>query len=89
MEQREQSPGTFLSRTNPPFLAALPFDMRWIATYGCADDGFYLPVVSQTDDEDLNMYPVIPMEMNQFAADSLLYLFAAVSAMLSAVYCLR
>ena len=32
------------------------------------------------------MYPVIPMEMNQFAAESLLYLFTAVSAMLSVVY---
>jgi len=35
------------------------------------------------------MYPVIPMEMNHFAADSLLYLFAAVSALLSVVYNLR
>ncbi len=35
------------------------------------------------------MYPVVPMEMNQFAADSLLYLFAAVTALLSVVYCLR
>ncbi len=35
------------------------------------------------------MYPVIPMEMNQFAVDSLLYLFTAVSAVLSAVFCLR
>ena len=29
------------------------------------------------------------MEMNQFAAESLLYLFTAVSAMLSVVYGLR
>ncbi len=35
------------------------------------------------------MYPVIPMDMNQFAADALLYLFAAVSALLSVVYSLR
>ena len=35
------------------------------------------------------MYPVIPMEMNHFAADSLLYLFAAVSALLSVVCSLR
>ncbi len=35
------------------------------------------------------MYPVIPMEMNQFAAESLLYLFTAVSALLSVVYGLR
>lgn len=42
-----------------------------------------------TDDEDLKMYPVIPMEMNPFAADSLLYFFTAVSALLSVVYCVR
>ncbi len=35
------------------------------------------------------MYPVVPIEMNQFAADSLLYLFTAVSALLSVVYCSR
>jgi hypothetical protein len=41
------------------------------------------------EDEELPMYPEIPMEMNHFAADSLLYLFAAVSAMLSVVFSLR
>ena len=46
-------------------------------------------IVLCSDDEDLNMYPVIPLEMNHFAADSLLYLFTAVSAMLSVVYCLE
>jgi len=35
------------------------------------------------------MYPVIPLEMNQFAADSLLYLFTAISTMLSVVYSMR
>ena len=35
------------------------------------------------------MYPLIPIEMNQFAADSLLFLFTAVSALLSVVYALR
>jgi hypothetical protein len=35
------------------------------------------------------MYPVVPIEMSQFAADSLLYLFAAASALLSVVYCRR
>jgi hypothetical protein len=35
------------------------------------------------------MYPVIPLEMNYFAADSLLYLFIAVSALLSVVCSLR
>jgi len=35
------------------------------------------------------MYPVIPLEMNQFAADLLLYLFTAVSAMLSVVFSMR
>jgi len=35
------------------------------------------------------MYPVIPMEMNHFAAESLLYLFTAVSVLLSVVYSLR
>jgi hypothetical protein len=29
------------------------------------------------------MYPVIPLEMNHFAADLLLFLFAAVSVLLS------
>jgi hypothetical protein len=37
----------------------------------------------------LLMYPVIPLEMNQFAADSLLFLFTAVSTLLSVVYGLR
>jgi len=46
-------------------------------------------IVSYSADEDLNMYPVIPMEMNHFAADSLLYLFTAVSAVLSVIYSLR
>ena len=35
------------------------------------------------------MYPAIPLDMNQLAADSLLYLFTAVSALLSVVYSLR
>ena len=35
------------------------------------------------------MYPVIPMELNQFAAESLLYLFTAVSAVLSVIFSLR
>jgi hypothetical protein len=35
------------------------------------------------------MYPVIPIEMNHFAADALLYLFTAVSAILSVIYGLR
>jgi hypothetical protein len=35
------------------------------------------------------MYPVIPMEMNHFAAESLLYLFTAVSAVLSVICSLR
>jgi hypothetical protein len=35
------------------------------------------------------MYPVVPLEMNQFAADALLFLFTAVSAALSVVFCLR
>jgi hypothetical protein len=35
------------------------------------------------------MYPVIPMEMNHFAADSLLYFFTAASAVLSVVLNLR
>jgi hypothetical protein len=35
------------------------------------------------------MYPVIPLEMNQFTADSLLFLFTAVSTLLSVVYGLR
>ena len=39
--------------------------------------------------EDLDMYPVFPMEMSHFAAESLLYLFTAVSAMLSVVYNLK
>ncbi len=35
------------------------------------------------------MYPVLPLELNQYAAESLLLLFTAVSALLSAVFCLR
>jgi hypothetical protein len=35
------------------------------------------------------MYPIFPLEMNQFAADALLLVFTAVSAVLSAVFCLR
>ena len=35
------------------------------------------------------MYPAIPPDMNQLAADLLLYLFTAVSALLSVVYGLR
>ena len=35
------------------------------------------------------MYPVFPLEMNHFAADSLFYLFTAVSTMLSMVFSLR
>jgi len=35
------------------------------------------------------MYPMLPLEMNQFAADSLLLLFTVVSAVLSAVFYLR
>ena len=35
------------------------------------------------------MYPVLPLEMNQFAAEALLLLFTAVSAVLSAVFCMR
>jgi hypothetical protein len=46
-------------------------------------------VVCSTDGEDRKMYPVIPMEMNHFAAESLLYLFTAVSVLLSVVYSLR
>jgi hypothetical protein len=42
-----------------------------------------------TADEDLKMYPVIPMEMNRLAADSLLYLIIAVSVVLSVVCSLR
>ena len=35
------------------------------------------------------MYPVLPLELNQYAADALLLMFTAVSALLSAVLCLR
>jgi hypothetical protein len=35
------------------------------------------------------MYPVLPLELNQYAAETLLLLFTAVSASLSAVFCLR
>jgi hypothetical protein len=35
------------------------------------------------------MYPILPVEMTQFAADALLLLFIAVSAVLSAVFCVR
>jgi hypothetical protein len=35
------------------------------------------------------MYPVIPLEMNHFAADALLYLFTAVGAVLSVILNLR
>jgi hypothetical protein len=35
------------------------------------------------------MYPVLPLETNQYAAQALLLLFTAVSAVLSAVFCLR
>jgi hypothetical protein len=35
------------------------------------------------------MYPVLPLELNQYAADALLLLFTAVSALLSAVFCMR
>ncbi len=35
------------------------------------------------------MYPVLPLDMNQFAADTLLLLFIAASALLSAVFGLR
>jgi len=35
------------------------------------------------------MYPVLPLEMNQYAAELLLLLFTAASALLSAVFCLR
>jgi hypothetical protein len=43
----------------------------------------------RSNGEDQKMYPVIPLEMNHLAADSLLYLFTAVSAMLSVVFSLR
>lgn len=66
------------------------FDIHRIATYGCEDAEAVLPLICLCiDAEDLKMYPVIPMEMNQFAADSLLYLFAAASALLSVVYGLK
>jgi hypothetical protein len=35
------------------------------------------------------MYPVLPLEMNQFAVEALMLLFAAASALLSALFCLR
>ncbi len=35
------------------------------------------------------MYPVLPLETNQFAADALLLLFTAASAVLSALFCMR
>ena len=35
------------------------------------------------------MYPVLPLETNQFAAEALLMLITAVSAVLSAVFSLR
>jgi hypothetical protein len=35
------------------------------------------------------MYPVLPLEMNQFAAQSLLLLFTAASAFVGTVFCMR
>jgi hypothetical protein len=35
------------------------------------------------------MFPVLPLETNQYAAEALLILFTAVSAVLSAVFCVR
>ncbi len=39
--------------------------------------------------EDVPMYPMLPIETSQFTADSLLFLFAAVSTLLSVVFSLR
>ena len=35
------------------------------------------------------MYPVIPLDANQFAAEAVLYLFTAVSAVLGVIFSLR
>ena len=35
------------------------------------------------------MYPVLPLELNQYAAEALLLLFIAASAVLSAMFCTR
>ncbi len=35
------------------------------------------------------MYPVLPFETNQYAAEVLLLLFVAASAVLSAMFCTR
>ena len=35
------------------------------------------------------MYPVLPLEMNQFAAEALLLLFTAVSVLVRTVFCMR
>jgi hypothetical protein len=35
------------------------------------------------------MYPVLPLETNQYAAEALLLLFIAVSAVLSMLFCTR
>jgi hypothetical protein len=41
------------------------------------------------DLQGMNMYPVIPSEMNHLAADSLFYLMTAISALLSVICSLR